>query len=108
MTLADFLISKGNLEIKFNSKHGSPGGEMSEQHCGVSSLADDNTTSELRAMGTADQFKPLKPITLSSTSHVLNQFGIRGLLAFNVRKLPGDVVELHGKSFGRTSSNRID
>ena len=108
MTLANFLVSKGNLEIKFNTKHGSPGREVPEQHCGVGSLADDNTTSELRAMGSADQFKPLKSVTLSSTGHVLDQFGIRGFLAFNVRKLPGDVVELHGKSFSEASSNRID
>ena len=50
-------------------------------------------------MRSADEFKSIKAVTLSTAGHVFDQFGVSGFLAFDFRELPRHVVKLHGLNF---------
>ena len=95
MALTDLLIGECWLHIELNAKHRPPGGEMLEQGLGARRLADHDTTTCLGAMRAADQLKAFKTISLCTIGHVLDQYCASGLLTFNFRELPRDIIELH-------------
>ena len=89
------FIAEGWLHVELNPEHGAPGSEMLEQLLGAPGLADHHTAAGLWTVGTADQLEAVEAIRFCSTGHVINQFRVSSLLAFDLRKLPGHVVELH-------------
>ena len=95
MTRADLFIGEGRLHVEFNAKHGTPGSKVLKHDLGALRLANDHTTAGLGTVGSADQFKAIDVITLRAAGHVVDQLGVGSFLTFNLRKLPGHVVELH-------------
>ena len=84
MACTGFLIGEGRLHIKFHAEHRTPGGEVLEQHPAAFCFADHHTTTSLRAVRTADQFKAINAITLGAASGVLNNLGVSSLLLLDV------------------------
>ena len=95
MTRADLFICEGRLHVEFNAEHGTPGSKVLKQHLGALRLTNDHTTTGLGTVGPADQFKAIDVITLRAAGHVVDQLGVGSFLTFNLRELPGHVVELH-------------
>ena len=92
---AHLFVAEGRLHIELNAEHGPPWREVLKQLLGAPGLADHHTAAGLRTMGAADQFEAIETIRLGSTGHVIDQFRVGSLLAFDLRELPGHVVELH-------------
>ena len=107
MTHADLFIGEGRLHVKFNAEHGTPGSKVLKQHLGALRLTNDHTTTGLGTVGPADQFKAIDVITLRAASHVVDQLGVGSFLTFNLRKLPGHVVELHHQINRSKPSNTV-